>query len=226
MSEDQEIKELEEKALTWPQRASQITITDQPTYDRAAEMVVQIVTLRKRVVEHHAPIKKATHDAHKAAVAAEKKLLDPLQQAEMMLKRSIGAWDQEQENKRLEAQRQLEEAQRKADEEARLSLAAEAEENGADAETVDEILETPVVAPVAVAQPTYQKANGVNTFLRWRAEVVDLKALCRAVADGKASSMLVQANMVALNQMARAQKQTFSVPGVKAISESSVAVRS
>ena len=187
---------------------------------------MEIVGLRKQVVEHHKPIKEAAHKAHKTAIAAEKKLLDPLQQAETCLKRSIAAWDQEQQRIRQEEQRRLEAAQRKADEEARLALAQDAEANGATPETVDEILDTPVVTPSVVAAPTYEKGNGVSTSVRWHAEVVDIKALCLAVAQGRASANLVQPNLPALNGMARAMKQTMNVPGVKAVSETTVAVRS
>ena len=218
-------KELETKALSWPAKAQTIAITNQQTYNDAAEFVVHIVGLRKRIVEHHAPIKTATHKAHKEAVKAEKKLLDPLAQAETIIKRALSAWDTEQDRLRREAQRKLDEAQRKTEEQAQLDLAMEAEESGATEETVTEILETPVVAPAIVAAPTFQKASGVSTRQTWKAEVVDIKLLCKAIAEGWVAPNMVQANMVALNQMARAMKQSFNVPGCKAVPENSVSVR-
>ena len=220
-----EIEQLESTALAWPERAEAIAITDQQTYNHAADLIVEIVGLRKQVVDHHKPIKDAAHKAHKVAIAAEKKLLDPLKQAEAILKRAIQGWTWEQEKIRQEEQRRLAEAQRKADEDARLALAVEAETNGATSETVGEILDTPVVTPAIVAPATFQKANGVSTSLRWHAEVTDIKALCLAVAQGRASSNLVQPNLPALNSMARAMKQTFSVPGCKAVSEATEAIR-
>jgi len=222
--ETTEVEQMEQVALAWPDRAKAITITDQETYNTAASFLGDIVGLRKEIQAHHKPIKDAAHKAHKAAVAAEKKLLDPIAQAEQIIKTAIGNWDREQERLQQEKQRQLEEAQHKADEEARLALAQEAEENGATEETVDEILTTPVVRPAIVAKPVYAKATGVSTQKRWKAEVVDIKALCRAVANGQASTELVQPNMVALNGMARAMRQTFNIPGCKAVTETSVAV--
>ena len=218
-------KELEQTALSWPAKAQAIAITNQVSYDDAAEFIVRIVGLRKQVIEHHAPVKLATHKAHKEAVAAEKKLLDPLRQAETIIKRAISDWDAQQERIRMEEQRKLEAAQRKADDDARLALAQEAEENGATEETVDEILETPVVVPAIVAAPTYQRTSGISTTKRWRAEVVDIKALCRAIGDGKAPSNLVLPNMTALNGLARALKESFNTPGCKAVTDSSVSVR-
>jgi hypothetical protein len=220
-----EVEQLEEVALAWPERAKAITITDQETYNGAATVLVEIVAIRKQVQAHHKPIKEATNKAHKTAVAAEKKLLDPLTEAEGYIRKAIGAWDYEQERLRQEEQKRLEAIQRQADEDARLALAQEAEENGAEAETVDEILATPVVMPTAVAKPTFQHASGISTRQNWKAEVVDMKALCRAVASGQASAELVQPNMVALNRMAKAMRTTFNIPGCKAVTESVVGVR-
>lgn len=53
----------------------------------------------------------------------------------------------------------------------------------------------------------------------WAAEVVDIKALCLAVATGKASTECVIGNMVSLNRQAVALKGTMNVPGVKAYSK-------
>jgi hypothetical protein len=49
----------------------------------------------------------------------------------------------------------------------------------------------------------------------WGAEVRDIKALCRAIAEGKASPNLVTPNMPALNKLATALKETMNVPGVR-----------
>lgn len=226
MSDNKEdIKAIERTALAWPDRVARIRIIDQQSYDDAYVLVTEIVTLRRRIQEHHKPLKDKAFAAHKAIVAAEKKMLDPLQQAETAIKRALGAWYDEQDRLRREEQARLEAAQRKADEEARLALAVEAEQNGATSDTLEEILDTPVVAPAIVAQPTYRRANGISTQQRWRAEVIDLKALCLAIGQGRASINLVMANLPALNSMARAMKQTFSVPGCKAVAETAVAVQ-
>lgn len=224
-NQEVEVRQLESTALAWPDRAKAIVIVDQPSYDTATTLVIQIADLKKRIIDHHRPIKEAANAAHKVAVAAEKKLLDPLQQADFILRVGIGTWEREQERIRQEAQRKLEEAQRKADEEARIALAVEAETGGAEEETVAEILDTPVVLPAVIAAPTFQRTQGVSTQQRWSAEVVDIKALCRAVADGKASTEYVQANLVALNGLARAMRQTMNIPGVRAVPETTVAVR-
>ena len=60
----------------------------------------------------------------------------------------------------------------------------------------------------------------------WSAEVSDLAALVRAVADRKAPAGLVLANQQALDQLARALKETMAVPGVRVRKQTSVAAGS
>jgi len=222
-----EVEVMEQTALAWPDRAEAITITDQLSYNEAATLLLDIVRLRKEIVLHHRPIKESANRTHKLAVAAEKKLLDPVSEAEGILNEAIIDWQEKQAVIEEQSRLRLEKAQKDAEEEARLTIAQQAEELGATEETVDEILETPVMRPVsAVPQPTYRKASGVSTQKRWKAEVVDIKALCRGVADGTVSSELVLPNMTGLNAMARAMRTTFNVAGCKAVTAASVHVRS
>ena len=74
-------------------------------------------------------------------------------------------------------------------------------------------------------QPETKKPTGISTRVNWKAELVDIKALCKAVADGTWPVNLVAANMPALNQMARAAKNNLNIPGVRAISEQVVSRR-
>ena len=217
--------EFEQKALSWPEKAKAVTIRDQATYCTATDLLIAITDLEREIIAHHKPIKDTAYAAHKAAVAAEKRLLDPLTEAKTIIKRSVGAWDQEQERIRLEAQRKAWEAARKAEEEARLALAVQAESAGATEETVQEIILTPIPIPAPIVAPTYQRTSGIGTTQRWHAEITDIKALCRAVAEGKASAELVMGNMPALNKLAVALKGTMSIPGCRAVSEASISVR-
>jgi hypothetical protein len=217
--------ELEQQALTWPEKAKAITIRDQETYNQAAGLLISIAALEKQIIDHHADPKRKAFESHRAICAAEKRLLDPLQDAKTVVKHSIGAWEQEQERIRRESERKALEQARIHEEEARLSLAVQAEQLGATEETKQEILNTPIPMPTLVAKPTFNRAAGLSTSQRWKAEVTDIKSLCRAVADGKASTELVQGNMTALNAMARAMKSTLNIPGVRAIPETGVTVR-
>jgi hypothetical protein len=53
----------------------------------------------------------------------------------------------------------------------------------------------------------------------WYAEVSSLQMLCKAIAEGKQPVTLIQANMTALNSMAKALKSSMNIPGVVAKSK-------
>lgn len=176
-----ELKELEETALSWPEKAEAVWIVNQASYEAAAEMKVALTELRKQIVEHHAPIKDAAHKSHLAACAAEKKLLDPVKQAESIINGALRNWEDEQELIRLAEVKRLrdeaaarerkvreeaEAAARKAREEARtreeerlLQAALEAEKAGASPETVDKIIATPIPEPVIPVAPAPKPAK-------------------------------------------------------------------
>ncbi len=75
------------------------------------------------------------------------------------------------------------------------------------------------VPPVVVPKSTPKMAGGPVYQERWYAEVTDIKALCRAVADGKASPEYVMANMPQLNRMAISTRGVPAIPGVKVYSK-------
>jgi hypothetical protein len=255
-------EQLTQKALTWPEQARGIAITDQATFDRAQEMLLGIRDLRKEVENTFGPICKKAHDAWKEATGQRKRADDPLEQAEQLLRPKITGYIQQQERIRLEAERRArEEAARQAREaeEARqaeirrqeaeakrlaeeraLADAVQAEAEGAEPEEVSAILDTPVDVQHFIAPPpppvqyvapvvpqTYQRAEGVSKPRdNWSAEVTDLHALVKHVAEHPECLNYLAANTVALNQMAKAQKQLMKIPGVRAVNNPNVSVRS
>jgi len=221
----EEIQQIEQTALTWPQKAGEIKIVDQTSYNVAAQTLKEIADIEKKIKEHHEPIKTAAHSAHKAAVAAEKKFLDPLNEAKVIIKKSISVWEQEQARIRSEIERKAREEAQKKEEEERLKRATEAEDAGKPEEEINKILDTPEPIKPIVTMPTFQRAEGVGTRETWKAEVTDLKLLAQAVATGTVPVDAIQANMPYLNSKARLDKEGFSVPGVQDIKDGSVTVR-
>jgi hypothetical protein len=218
-------RELENKALSWPDKAAALEIRDQDSYDQAAWLLKDLAALEGEIKDHHAPIKTAAYAAHKAAVAGEKKLLEPIERARQILVRSIIRWDEKQTRIRLELEAKAKlEADRLA-EEIVIESAISAEEMGATTEETNGILDTVVSFPVPQVAPTYQKQSGISSRQQWKAEVVDLRALCLALGQGKCSVNLILPNMAALNGMARIEKSTLRVPGVRAVMDTGLTVR-
>jgi hypothetical protein len=79
-------------------------------------------------------------------------------------------------------------------------------------------------AKLASQAPTPQ-AQGLSFTTRWHAEVTDLATLIHAVDTGKIPFEALEANLGYLNSLARAEHEKFSIPGVKAVSETSPTIR-
>lgn len=218
-----EEESLESKALTWPERAKSIAVTDQESCERAANVLLDVAAMRKEIQEHHAPLKKKAHEAHKAICDAEAKLLEPVAEAEKILKGAISKYQLEEQRKAEEARRIAEEqAQREADEAREAEIEA-AEAAGASAEEIQSIVEQPVIPTVpVVVTPAPQVPKGLASMTQYKGVVTSLPLLLKAAVEGKVPMSLVQANETALNQFVRATKGTVVIPGVRVVEEVSV----
>lgn len=121
-----------------------------------------------------------------------------------------------------EAERRRIEAEEEAE---RLRLAEDAEASGATAEEVTEILATPLyeapvivpepVAPVVMptVAPTFQKAAGFAARWNYSANMNSVKEMAKAAAANDHFLQYLQFNEKAVNALARATKDAFSLPG-------------
>jgi predicted ribosome quality control (RQC) complex YloA/Tae2 family protein len=153
---------------------------------------------------------------------AEEDRLRKIEEARLAEERRI-------EQERLEAERKAEEdrllaeavaAEERGDKEtAELLTAAAEESNEQIKEVAAAIAQEPIYVPPVVVQKATPKMAGGPVYREvWAAEVTDIKALCMAVATGKASAECVTGNMVVLNRMAVALKNTLNIPGVRSYS--------
>jgi hypothetical protein len=226
MNEQSMEEQLRTQALAVSSSAGRVSITDQLSYDAACSFLTgTLKPIAKQIEEYFNPDIARAHALHKSLNAKKNALLEPIEDAEMKVKRLIGTWTAEQRRIQDEAQRKAAEEQRKRDEEAKLQTAIEAEERGATEEEKQVILDTPVFSPPPVAAPTFTKAQGVSVKTRWKAQCDNLQALCKAIGEGKVPINLVEVNQSALNKMASIQEKTFNVPGCTAYPEGNVAAR-
>ncbi|MDZ4342197.1 MAG: hypothetical protein U1E51_07125, partial [Candidatus Binatia bacterium] len=73
--------------------------------------------------------------------------------------------------------------------------------------------------------PAVEKVEGVSSQVRWKFEVMDLKALLLAVAKGEVPIQALQPNEVFIGQQVRSLRDAFRYPGVKAWPEKSISSR-
>jgi hypothetical protein len=220
--------ELTERTLSVPEQAKTIRVADRSSYERACNFLMDVIApMRREVEETFTPICQRTHEAHREATGQRSRHLKPLEDAERLLKQQIGAYELQKRREQEELERAAREAQELAIAESTEAAIEAAEAQGATREEVRAIIEQPVTMTRPVIEAPIQRVSGVSTRKTWRAAIVDIKALCRAVADGKVSSALVLPNEPALNALARAQGPDLArfCPGVRVYEQSSVAAR-
>jgi len=230
------VEVVRQEVLPIPEQAKMIVVKNQLTLVKANDFFLTIKALRKKIADTFNPIIQKAHEAHKEALNQKALIEAPLVTAETYLNRQVTDYTREQERKRREEEEILrqeaikaEMERRKKEEDDRLAQAAELEKAGAKEEaealiqeTIQEI-EKPVEVYIPPPETPEVKLQGAIVKEYWHAEITDLRALCKAVADGKAPLAYVDANMPTLNTLARRLMKEMSIPGVKAVSTSSVA---
>jgi hypothetical protein len=214
-----EAEEVQTNALTIPDQAKAIAVTDADSYIRAGELWNDIRAMRKKVADTFDPMIAHWHTGHKLALKKKSEIDGPLETAEKFTKRQMNTYDEEQERIRQDEQRRLQEEAKKREEEARLQAAIEAEQAGAKEEAEEIFNEPAYVAPVIVPKAVPKVVGGPVFQTRWSHEVTDLMALVKAVAEGLAPIQAIQANDVFLGQQARSLKDAMRIPGVKSYSK-------
>ena len=202
-----------------------------PDIEKANALHKSLTSKRKKYLE---PLEKASKILSEKIIAwnvrqqelraeAQRKL-DEAARKEREKQEAAAREQREKEEAARRAQEELERKAREAEnEEERKRLAAEAEikrkeaEKAARAAEQREIKADSVVA--AVAQSNTVKVAGQSVSENWVAEITDLSALVKAIADGRAPIIFVTADMTALNKQAKAVKNTLAYPGVKFVNK-------
>lgn len=142
---DETLNQLKTRALTFPEKASKIIVHNDETLKAANNLLLGIKAMIKEITNTFAPMKKKTHEAHKAVVAQEKTYLDPLYSAERIAKNQVAVYYRKKEKERQEAERKAEEArQRELQKKVELEAEAQRFENHGHVEEAEEIRKTEV----------------------------------------------------------------------------------
>src|SRR5215469_14458895 len=216
-------EELEQYALTSPERARLLAVVDADSCIRAGEELLLIKAAREEVETIFGPVVRKAYEAHKAAVMARARVEEPLIEAEKRIKFAMGAYELEQrriaaETERIERARLEREAERARDMELIL-----AKSEGASEIEIDEISRRPLQVPSVALRPPHGRPSGVSVRENWKAVIEDKLKLVRYVGSNPDHLNLVEPNTVALNQLARALKSAMNIPGVRVVTEAIVA---
>lgn len=193
-------------------RAKAMTITSNEDYEKAAEFGQQIKAQAKVVTDFFKPMKDNAYKAHKAVCDREKTMLKPLQEAEKILKKSIAAYQKEQEQKK----RELEEKMRlvaEAEKEKKLNEAAALEEEGNQEAAETALMEAQMVETVAASAAVVMdtpKAKGVSSSKDWEIESIDHQKVPVMFSGMEIRPVDEKAVM----RLIRASKGSIRIPGI------------
>jgi hypothetical protein len=205
--------EAELPALTAWARDLKVTTADE--FTSAGEQLKGIKGAMKRVVDFFRPTKQAQDEAKRRILEAERKLLDPLTEAETLAKRAMLSFQQAEQKRADDERRRL---QAEADERARREREA-LEKKAAAAkkpETKEKYIEAAAAvapAPVVHVATVAPKVAGVATKKVWTFQITDAALVPRdfLTIDEKK-----------LGQYARAMKEGANVAGVRFYAEESL----
>lgn len=216
-----EIQEVETKALSFPDKASAITIDNSEAFIAAGEFLKSVKAMRAEIAATFTPIREKAHAAWKETIRQQEKVEEPLIRAEGILKPRIAAYLTEQERIRREEELRLQKLAQEEEERRQLENAAILDDLGETEEANALLEETPVAAPVVVER-NVPKVSGIAMTKRYSAECFDLMALVKAVAAGKAPIQCLKADEVFLNRQAVAMREALQYPGVKVVTNSNI----
>lgn len=221
IAEQPEVKALVQQASDMLANAETFKVVTAADYEEAAVTLKAVKSRQKELKALRESITKPMLTALEATRALFRKPESTLDAAEQRIKRSMGDYDEEQERQRQEIQRKLDEAADK--ERRRLEQQAErAAAKGNHGKAV-ELQERAAMTVAPIAQQDRPSVAGISRRETWHADVTDLRALVRGVADGHVPMAAIEANQTFLNQQARALRSELRYPGVRAVPERTIA---
>jgi hypothetical protein len=224
-----------------------LAIVNADDYQRAGNLLLTVKSYRKDFDAAWRPEMDRRFEAHRELTTPFNKVDKSAKLIEDMLAVAVNKFraDAERarvaEQKRLQevAQKQAEEEQRQRQEANQIAAAIEAEQSG-NKELAETIIAAPIdptpawVAPV-ILQSSVPKVEGLSTRTTWKARVkgepgtadydANFLLLVKAVAEGKAPMSLLKLNDKTLNDLGRAMKTQFTVPGCESYPDTGLSGR-
>lgn len=223
--------EAEIEALGFADRCRAIQITNQESYNLAVDLRERAKEwLRGMKEDESNPIgfaksRKATYEAYQAVLSQQKAVCGTVEQAvDMFIKPALQRWDREQEQSRIQRQRAAQETVRKELEKQRQQEVKAAKKAGADEESLATIATAPIIVPSVVIAPTFEAAIEMRD--NWKARVKSapserqnkklfIQYVAKNCAQNPGLLELIQIDESALNKMAKAQKESLTMPGIE-----------
>lgn len=212
------------------QEAEALLVVDQDSHALALDGFRRSAAAEKAVEALFKEPVDAAHKAHKFLTGLRTAVLGHPSRAKELFLKKADIYEAEARRKAEEEERKRQDEARKAEEERQIADAQQAEQEG-DHATAEAILSEPVSVPTLHVAPAIAKVQGIVNQTRYGAEGYDLAALVCYLAGVKQLAHPEMLNQVAFstvanNQLARAMKDNFKLPGVRLTKETTKQVRS
>lgn len=217
-----EIQEKTETALTVIDMAKSLVIGNVEEYQIGQSLMADIKSRIKTLEEIRMGQTRPLDESKKKIMDFFRVPIQKLEDAKAHLNNIMVNWVQEQETKRKEEERKLQEAAHKRAEEEVLQQAIEAEAAG-DKQEAEQIISEPVYVPPIRVVSEIPKSKESHIRETWSCEILDFMALVKGIAEGKVDIQAIEPNHLAknhpfLNTMASRYNLKLNIPGVKAVS--------
>jgi hypothetical protein len=207
-------------------RSKTLTIRSNDQYRQACEEKLAIDAMIADRHALHDPVVAKAFETHRAATAARRTDIEPLENAKTIYERAINGWRKEQERIALEAARAEQAERERIALEEREREIEEAESAEAAPEEIVAIIERPIYVPPPVMPraPIVPQVSGIRRKpANWKASLENTPGakmrLIQFVAKNPAFEHLIEVNQASANALAKALKTTMSVPGLVAFDE-------
>jgi hypothetical protein len=207
--------EAQSQAIALRAEIDALQVIDRPSYELANAINKRAYDGKKAFHVWFDPIDDASKKQRQAVIAQGKKIDEPFDYAIKTTGDRAARWMREEQARADAVGREAETVARKKAEDEALAAAQLLQDMGMD-DAAEEAISAPIVAEkVKVPEPV--KAEGVYYTDHYSAEVKDLMALVKAVAEGRQPIAYLEANMVALNGIARSLKDSAKIDGVNIV---------
>lgn len=216
-------KQITENALAVINQARDVVIITVNDYSFAGLMLHEVKNWIKKLDDEE---KKITRPLLEGIENARVLFREPKQKAndvKNILSTRMVEWVEEKKQKEREEERQLQEEARKRAEEEALRQALEAEAAG-EKEEAEQIITEPVYVPPIKIVSEVPKSKELHIRETWSAEIIDIMALVKSIAEGKTDIQAIEPNHLIknhpfLNTLATRYNKELNIPGVRAISK-------
>lgn len=212
VSENQIQRQADQSGAQQALAQAQAMVIDSPeALSQASAFIKEVTAAEKRLNETRLNLTRPIDEAKNKIMGLFKPAVDCLNQAKMLARRKAGAYQEEERRRReQEAREAAEKAERERLRQQKLAEAALERGDTAKAEKFEAKAEQAATSvPVAEAP----KTTGVALRTYYQVQVLNMKQLCAAVAEGKIPPHIVQLHQGEANKFASATKGAVEIPG-------------